>query len=458
MKISFEPYRSRVVERIRMSTPEERERYIREAGYNPFLLRAEQVLIDLVTDSGVSALSVEQWAAMHGSDESFSGSRSFFRLQEAARALFGHRHVLACHQGRAGEHLIARAVVRPGDVVLANTHFSTTRENLSEAGATCLDLPIPEALDPRSTHPFKGNVDLARLEAEIARAGREHVRMVILTVTDNSRGGQPVSLGNLRDASAVCRRHGVPLWLDAARFAENAYLVKLREPGQTERTPRDIAREMFSLVDGVFMSTKKDALSNVGGLISCNDEAWFEAIRVRLLVSEGIPTAGGMAGRDLECMAAALDEMLDEDHLAYRIATTARLGEQLAAAGVPVVTPFGAHAVYVDGRACCPHLPDEQLPAWSLSVAYYLHAGVRTWETGNVMQGRIDSDTGEWRWPDLDLMRLAIPRRVYSRAQLDYAAGALVELYAQRHTVRGLRFTYRPSALPQFVARFELVQ
>ncbi|HPC82179.1 MAG TPA: tryptophanase [Thermoanaerobaculaceae bacterium] len=457
MEIPFEPYRSRVVERIRMSTPEERERHIREAGYNPFLLRADQVLIDLVTDSGVSALSVEQWAAMHGSDESFSGSRSFFRLQEAARALFGHRHVLVCHQGRAGEHLIARAVVRSGDVILANTLFSTTRENLTEAGATCLDLPIPEALDPQSTHPFKGDVDLARLEAELARAGRERARMAILTVTENSRGGQPVSLGNLRDASAICRRHGVPLWLDAARFAENAYLVKLREAGQGQRTPREIAREMFSLVDGVFMSAKKDALSNNGGLISCNDEAWFQAIRERLLVSEGIPTAGGMAGRDLECLATGLEEMLDEDHLAYRVATTARLGEQLAAGGVPVVSPFGAHAVYVDGRACCPHLPDEQLPAWSLSVAYYLHAGVRAWETGNVMHGRLDAETGKWRWPDLDLMRLAIPRRVYSRAQLDFAAGALVELYAQRHTIRGLRFTYRPSTLPQFVARFEMV-
>ncbi len=454
MKTVIEPYRSRVVEPLRMTTREERERYIREAGYNPFLLRAEHVLIDLVTDSGVSALSTRQWSAMHDSDESFTGSRSFDRFRGAVQALFGHAFVIPCHQGRAAEHLLARAVVRPGDVVFANTHFATTRENLEEAGAEVRDLPIAQALDPADPHPFKGNIDLDRLEAGLAEAG-PRARLVILTVTDNSRGGQPVSLGNVRAASEICRRFGIPLWLDAARFAENCYLVKLREQGYAEKTPREIAGELFSLTDGVFMSLKKDALGNTGGLITLDDPAWAEAIRARLLVSEGIPSAGGLAGRDLESLTVALGEMLDEGYLAYRVASTRRLGEQLAAAGVPVVTPFGAHAIYVNGRAFCPHLPNEQLPAWSLSVALYVHSGVRTWETGNVMQGRHDPATGAWQWPDLDLLRLAVPRRVYSQSHLDYAAEAVVELFGRRSSVRGLRFVYRPASLAQFVATFE---
>jgi tryptophanase len=456
VKTVIEPYRSRVIEPMRMTTREERERFIREAGYNPFLLKAEQVLIDLVTDSGTSALSTRQWSAMHGSDESFTGSRSFYRFREAVQRLFGHAFVIPCHQGRAGEHLLARAVVRPGDVIFANTHFATTRENFEEAGADVRDLPIPEALDRTSPHPFKGNIDLERLEAGLAEAGAR-ARMVIVTVTDNSRGGQPVSMANIRAAREICSRHGVPLWLDAARFAENCYLVKLREEGYAERSPREIARELLRLTDGVFMSLKKDALGNTGGLITLEDEAWAEAIRVRLLSSEGIPTGGGLAGRDLESLAVALDEMLEEDYLAYRISSTRRLGEQLEAAGVPVVTPFGAHAVYVDGRAFCPHLPDEQLPAWSLSVALYVHSGVRSWETGNVMQGRQDAASGAWRWPDLDLLRLAIPRRVYSQSHLDYAGEAVIELHQQRASVRGLRFVYHPPALAQFVATFEPV-
>jgi len=452
----IEPYRSRVVEPITVTTRSEREVYIREAGYNPFLLPAERVMIDLVTDSGTSALSVRQWAAMHSADESFTGSRSFYRFREAARSLFGHRHVIPCHQGRAGEHLLAAAVVKPGDVVLANTLFATTRENFEAAGASCTDLPIIEALNPRSDHPFKGNIDTERLSAVLAAApGR--VRMVVLTVTDNARGGQPVSLANLRAAQAICRKHKVPLWLDAARFAENAWLIRQREPGWGSRTAREIAREMFSLVDGVFMSMKKDGLGNVGGLLSVSDDGWAEAICVRLLVSEGIPTAGGLAGRDLECMAVALDEMLEEEYLAYRVAATRGLGEQLLAAGLPVVTPFGAHAVYVDGREFCAHLSDDQLPAWSLSVAFYVHSGVRGWETGNVMQGRLDTVSGEWRWPDLDLLRLAIPRRVYSQSHLDYVGEALIDLFAHRADVRGLRFVYRPPVLPQFVATFEPV-
>jgi tryptophanase len=457
MDVPFEPFRIRVVEPLPITTVEQRENAIREAGYNPFLLPADKVVIDLVTDSGTSALSINQWSAMHGSDESFTGSRSFHRFQEAARSLFGHRHVIPCHQGRAAEHLLCRAVLEEGDLVLANTLFATTRANVEEHGGRAHDLPIPEHDDPTSSHPFKGNIDLDALGRHLDRGNGTRVALVLLTLTDNSGGGQPASLANIRAASNLCRDRGVPLLIDAARFAENCFLITRREEGQRERTPRDVAREIFSLADGVFMSMKKDALGNSGGVISINNDDWAERIRVRLLVSEGIPSAGGLAGRDLECMAVALGEMLDESHLAHRIAQVAWLGERLAASEVPVIHPFGGHAVYVDGRAFCPHLADDDLPAWSLTVALYVASGVRCWEVGNVLAGRRDPDSGEWRWPALDLFRLAVPRRVYTQSHLDYAARAVVELYRRRHEVRGLRFVYRPPVLPQFIARFEPV-
>jgi len=449
----FEPYRIRMVDPIRRSTRAEREFFIREAGHNPFRLRAEQVMVDLVTDSGVSALSSRQWAAILSADESFAGSRSFYRFEAAARNLFRYRHVIPCHQGRAAEHLLAEAVLAPGDQVLANTLFATTRANFEDRGAEGLDLPIREARDSASRHPFKGNIDLDGLETRLADpSGR--VRFVVLTVTDNSRGGQPVSLANLRDAGELCRRHQVPLLLDGARFAENAWLIKLREPACREKPVREIAREMFAEADGVFMSLKKDALGNSGGLLTLNRDDWAESARQRLLAVGGIPTAGGRAGRDLEALTVSLEEMLDEDFLAYRVGATAELGERLAAAGVPVLQPFGAHAVYVDGRSFCPHLPDERLPAWSLSVALYLESGVRAWETGNVMHGRSDPAAGTWRWPELDLLRLAIPRRVYTRSHLEYAAQALIRLHARRDGIGGLRFVHRPPQLPQFDATF----
>ncbi|MBN1939565.1 MAG: tryptophanase [Candidatus Aminicenantes bacterium] len=455
MKTVIEPFRIRMIEPIVMTTREERERLIREAGYNPFLLPAEHVLIDLVTDSGTSALSTRQWSSMLGADESFTGSRSFYRFQDAVRALFGHEYVLPCHQGRAAENLLSRALLRPGDIVYANTLFSTTRANIESVGAEGRDLPTPEATDSSSLFPFKGNIDTAGLERGLASAGEGRVRFVVLTVTENSRGGQPVSLANIEAASEACRRYKVPLLLDAARFAENAFLIKLKEPAYKDWAPREIARRMFSLVDGVFMSLKKDGLGNSGGLITLKDRDWAEKVRVQLLVMEGVPSAGGLAGRDLESLATALDEMLNESYLDYRIASTGRLGRALDEAGVPVIKPFGAHAIYIDGRAFCPHLPDEQLPAWSLSVALYVESGVRSWETGNVMRGRFDSASGTWTWPDMDLMRLAVPRRVYTQSQLDYAAEAVIELYAKRESIRGLRYVYRPAQLPQFVATFE---
>lgn len=458
MRIPFEPYRSRVVEPLTLTTEEERRTYIREAGYNPFLLKAEHVLIDLVTDSGTSALSVRQWAAMHGADESFTGSRSFHQFVEAGKALFGTKHVIPCHQGRAGEHLLSKSVVRPGDIVAANTLFATTRANIEVAGGRAIDLPIPEQSLPDSDHPFKGNIDIQKLTEVLEDTTVSRVPFVVITVTDNSGGGQPVSMANLRDASRVCRSHSVPLLLDAARVAENCFLVKQREATENNRTVREIAGEVFDLVDGLFMSMKKDGLGNCGGLIAVNDDEWAEQIRANLLVSEGIPSAGGLAGRDLESMTVALDEMLDESHLEHRVAAVHAFGQQLVDGGVPVVTPFGGHAVYIDGRRFCDHLSDEHLPAWSLSAALYVASGVRSWETGNVMRGRYDETNGTWEWPPLDLLRLAIPRRVYTRSHLEYAAQSLIELHRSRHEIPGLDFDYRPKRLAQFVATFKPVR
>jgi tryptophanase len=457
VEIRFEPYRSRVVEPLRLTSEAERRELIREAGYNPFLLRAEDVLIDLVTDSGTSALSTRQWSAMHGADESFSGSRSFHRFQDTAREVLGFDHVLACHQGRAAEHLLCRSVLEPGDLVLGNTLFATTRANVEAQGAEVRDLPIAEHADPASRHPFKGDIDLERLASELEGAGRDRRRVafVVVTITDNSGGGHPVSLANLQDAHRLCQGREVPLLLDAARMAEGCCLIKLREPGQSGRTVREIARDVLGACDGVFMSMKKDGLGNCGGLIALDDAAWMERIRVNLLVTEGVPTAGGLAGRDLESMAVALDEMLDDALLEHRIATVAALGSRLTEAGVPVLQPFGGHAVYVDGRAFCPHLDDTRLPAWSTTVALYVASGVRTWEVGNVTLGRRDPVSGDWIWPRHDLLRLAVPRRVYSRSHLDYVADCLIELYHDHERIAGLRFVYRPPVLPQFIATFE---
>ncbi len=453
MKTIIEPFRIKAVEPIRMTSPEERRRLIQQAGYNPFRLKAEHVIIDLLTDSGTGAMSTHQWAGIMEGDESYAGARSFFRFEAAVRGIFGHRHVIPAHQGRASERLLCHAVVKPGDVVPGNTHFDTTRANLEASGAEPRDLVIPEGRDIDSLHPFKGNIDLDALEHCIQSVGAERVPFVLITVTNNSGGGQPVSMENLRGARAICDRWGVPLLLDAARFAENAYFIKLREPGWEDLTPREIARAMFALTDGAVMSMKKDAFGNIGGVISINSAEWAERIRTALILTEGFPTYGGLAGRDLEALAIGLDEILDEDYLRYRIASTAYVGRHLEAAGVPVLKPFGGHAVYLDGRRFCEHLPNQQLPGWSLSVALYEHTGVRACEIGNVMFGRPD-DTGAWRWPPLDLVRLAIPRRVYTQSHMDYVIEGIDELHRIRKKIRGLQFVHRPATLPHFTATF----
>ena len=361
MKTIIEPFRIKVVEPIRMTTPEQRRGLISEAGYNPFRLRAEHVLIDLLTDSGTGAMSTAQWAGIMEGDESYAGARSFFHFEKAVQDIFGHRHVIPTHQGRASERLLCAAVVKAGDVVPGNTHFDTTRANIEATGAEARDLVIAEARDPENEHPFKGNIDVEALDAAIREAGRERVPFVLITVTNNSGGGQPVSMANLRAARAVCDRWGVPLLLDCARFAENAYFIKLREPGFADRTPLAIAREMFSYSDGALMSMKKDAFGNIGGVISINSDAWAEKVRTHLILTEGFPTYGGLAGRDLEALSIGIREILDEDYLRYRIASTAYVGKHLADAGVPLLKPFGGHAIYLDGRRFCSHLPDEQL-------------------------------------------------------------------------------------------------
>jgi tryptophanase len=456
LKTIIEPFRIKSVEPIRMTTREERAACIREAGWNPFRLRAEDVLIDLLTDSGTSAMSTAQWAGVMQGDESYAGARSYVRFREAVSGLFGHKHVIPAHQGRAAERLLSMAVVQPHHVVPGNTHFDTTRANIEWSGAEARDLPLDVAHDPDALHPFKGNIDLDKLESCLQEVGAARVPFVLVTVTNNSGGGQPVSLENLRGARAICDRHGVPLLLDAARFAENAWFVKLREAGQANRRPVDIAREMFGLSDGALMSMKKDAFGNIGGLLSLDSDAWAEKIRNLLILTEGFPTYGGLAGRDLEALAIGLREILDEDYLQYRIASTEYVGRRLHEAGVPLLRPIGGHAVYLDARRFCAHLPDEELPGWALSVALYEHAGIRSCEIGNVMFGTPDGQGG-WSWPALDLVRLAIPRRVYTQSHMDYVVEAVSELHAERASIPGLRFTQRPDVLPHFTARFEPV-
>jgi tryptophanase len=451
MRTIIEPFRIKSVEPIRQTTRAQRDERIAEAGYNPFRLHAEDVLIDLLTDSGVCAMSTRQWAAMMQADESYAGGRSFFRFEAAVRALFGHRHVIPAHQGRAAERLLCQAVLRPGDVVPGNTHFDTTRANIEASGAVALDLPVAEATDPSTDFPFKGNVDVGALSEALDRyQGR--VPFVILTMTNNSAGGQPVSVANVRAASAACATFGVPLLIDAARFAENAWLVKLREEEHRHESPAAIARQVFALSQGALMSMKKDGLANMGGVVSLDSDAWAERVRNLLILTEGFPTYGGLAGRDLEALAVGLEEVLDEDYLRYRVASVAYLGEHLHAAGVPVVRPFGGHAVYLDARRFCAHLCDEQLPGWALAIALYTELGIRACEVGNVMKGRPDPLTGEWRWPALDLVRLAIPRRVYTQSHMDYVVEGIVELFTRRRSIGGMRFVVRPEVLPHFTA------
>lgn len=454
MKTIIEPFRIKMVEPIRLTLPEEREELLRRAHFNVFRLAADDVLIDLLTDSGTSAMSSRQWAGMMEGDESYAGARSWQRFEATLRDLTGMPHVLPTHQGRASERILFELVGGPGKVIPGNTHFDTTRANIEHSGAEAVDLVIEEGRHPQSRHPFKGNLDVGQLEALIARVGAARIPLCIMTVTNNASGGQPVSLANLKAVRTTCQRHGIPLYLDAARFAENAYLIKLREPGQAHRTARAIAREMFDLADGAMISAKKDGLVNIGGVLLLRDDALSQRADNLLILTEGFVTYGGLAGRDLEAMAQGFQEVLDEDYLRYRISSVAYLGEHLAAAGIEIIQPPGGHAIYIDAAAFCPHIPPAQFPGQALVCALYREAGIRAVEIGSVMFGRVDPDTGEHAFAPMELVRLAIPRRVYTQSHIDYVVEAAVNVFQHRATLRGLRIVEAPPTLRHFTAKF----
>ena len=444
----IEPFRIKSVEPISFTTREQREQMLRAAHYNLFLLAADEVLIDLLTDSGTGAMSTHQWAGVMEGDESYAGSRSFDHFKHSIQDIFGFKHVIPTHQGRAAERILFHVMCKKGDVVPNNTHFDTTRANVEYVGAEAADLPMPEARQPGTILPFKGNMNVEALEALIARVGRERIPLVMLTVTNNSGGGQPVSMSNARAVSNVCRKHGIPLYFDACRFAENAYFIKLREPGYADKTPKEIAQEMFSLGDGCTMSAKKDGMANIGGFLCTNDDLLAREEEDLLILTEGYPTYGGLAGRDLEAVAIGLQESLHEDYLRYRIASTAYLGNHLSDRGVPIVLPPGGHAVYIDAKAFLPHLPLEQFPGVALAAELYLEGGIRSVEIGSLMFGKA---------AQMELVRLAIPRRVYTQSHIDYVVEMILRVWEQRTKIRGMRLTYEAPFLRHFTAHLEPV-
>lgn len=455
MKTIIEPFKIKMVEPIKLTTPEQREAILRRAHFNLFQVAAEDVIIDLLTDSGTSAMSSEQWAGMIRGDESYAGGRSWYRFEAVVRDLTGMPHILPTHQGRASERILFELIGGPGKVIPSNNHFDTTRANIEHSGARAVDLVIDEGTQPRSRHPFKGNVDIAKLRSLIESVGPDRIPVCMTTVTNNSGGGQPVSLANLKAVRSVCQEYRIPFFLDACRFAENAYLIKQREPGQHARSVRAIARDMFDLVDGATISAKKDGLVNIGGVLLMRDDQLAARANNLLILTEGFVTYGGLAGRDLEAMARGFVEVLDEDYLQYRLRSVEYLGEHLLAAGIQIVEPPGGHAIYIDAAAFCPHIPADEFPGQALVCALYRHAGIRSVEIGSVMFGMVDPDTGETSHPPMELVRLAIPRRVYTQSHIDYTVEAIVELFERRQTIRGLRMTESPPALRHFTAKFE---
>jgi tyrosine phenol-lyase len=449
VKTIIEPFRIKSVEPLRRTTPEEREKYLKRAGYNLFELRASQILIDLLTDSGTSAMSTNQWAAMMRGDESYAGSESFFRFKAAIDELTGFKHVIPTHQGRAAERILFTVMCKPGHVVPSNTHFDTTRANIEIMGARAVDLPLPEAADTQARIPFKGNMDVTALARLIEAEGAETIPLVMLTVTNNSGGGQPVSMANIRAVRELTSRHNIPLYLDACRFAENAWFVQQHEPGFHRLTPKQVAQAMFSYTDGCTFSAKKDAFANIGGFLCTNDDVLSQRETELLILTEGFPTYGGLAGRDLEAIAVGLDEVLDPDYLEYRIASTKYLGRHIADRGVPIVEPPGGHAIYIDAGRMLPHIPRHEFPGQSLAVELYRHAGVRSVEIGSVMFGEHARH---------ELLRLAIPRRVYTQSHIDYLVEAILEVNARKSELRGFRIVSEPRALRHFTARFEPLQ
>ena len=445
MRTIIEPFRIKSVEPLRKTTPEQREAFLKAAGYNLFKLHADDILIDLLTDSGTSAMSTDQWAAMMRGDESYAGSASFYRFESVVKELTGFKQVIPTHQGRAAERILFSILCRPSDIVPNNTHFDTTRANIESNGATALDLPLPAASDTQARMPFKGNLDVEALTRLIEREGAERIPLVMVTVTNNSGGGQPVSMANLKAVRAVTEKHGIPLYLDACRFAENAWFIKRDEPGYENCTPRQIAQKMFALADGCTFSAKKDAFANIGGFLCSNNSRLAELETRLLILTEGYPTYGGLAGRDLEAIAVGLGEVLDPDYLEYRIASTAYLGRHIADHGVPIVEPPGGHAIYIDAGRMLPHIPRNQFPGQALAIELYRHAGVRSVEIGSVMFGNHAQH---------ELLRLAIPRRVYTQSHIDYLVEAILEVNERKNELRGIEIVTEPPMLRHFTAEF----
>ena len=450
-----EPFRIKVTEPIRLIGREEREAALKEAGYNLFSLKAEDIFIDLLTDSGTGAMSKEQWAAIMRGDESYAGAYSYQRLKSAVEDIFGFKCFVPTHQGRAAENILSACLVKPNQYIPSNMHFDTTDANIRARGGRPANLVIDEAADPANPHPFKGNLDIAKLKAFIAEHGRENIPFGMITVTNNGGGGQPVSMKNLKAVSAVYGEAGIPFVIDAARYAENCYFIQQRESGYQNKSVKEIAREMFALADGMTMSAKKDAIVNIGGLLCVNDEKLFQNIKNELILREGFPTYGGLAGRDLDAMAVGLYEGLDESYLSYRIAQIAYLSQRLNDAGVPTIQPAGGHAVYVVANQLLPHIPNYEFPAQSLGVELYREGGIRGVEIGSVMFAHLDPETKQWRYPALELLRLTIPRRVYTQSHLDYIVEVLSKIKSRASELRGYKLTYSPELLRHFTAKFD---
>jgi len=455
MKFPAEPFRIKVVEPIKSTTSEERDHLIQKAGYNIFQLPAESIFIDLLTDSGTSAMSDNQWAGLMLGDESYAGSKNFYHFEESVKDIFGFENIIPTHQGRVAENLLFSTVVKKGNVVPNNIHFDTTRANIEYHQATALNCVIDEGLDPDVLFPFKGNIDVNKLEQAIQKHGVDQIPLILITITNNSGGGQPVSMQNIKQVSAVAKKHGIPLFFDACRFAENCFFIKEREEGYENKSIIEISREMFSYGDGATMSAKKDGLVNIGGFLAMNDSELAQKVTNMLILIEGFRTYGGLAGRDLEAIARGLKEVLDEDYLRFRIQQTNFLGQMLLDQGIPIIQPVGGHAVYIDAKRFLPHIPSSEFPGIALVVELYRRSGIRGVEIGSLMFGSKDPDTGEEVYPELELVRLAIPRRVYTSMHMQYVSDSLGEIFNDRNALSGYKLTYEPELLRHFTATLE---